>query len=119
MSVTSQNQRPLDLSILECPGCGGYLALESEAIKCMHCLHVFQQVEGIQQLFWPNVWTGNRVDVTDLVKAFYEDNPFPNYDTYDSVSSLAGKAEKGLFARMLDEQIPAGTRIIECGCGTG
>ena len=29
------------------------------------------------------------------------------------------KARKGLFAKLLDDQIPFGARILECGCGTG
>jgi 2-polyprenyl-3-methyl-5-hydroxy-6-metoxy-1,4-benzoquinol methylase len=35
------------------------------------------------------------------------------------VGSLIDKARKGVFARLLDDQIPYGARIIECGCGTG
>ncbi len=57
-------------------------------------------------------------DITDKVKAFYEDKPFPNYDDFDSVTSLISKAQQGYFARLLDEQIPPNAKIIECGCGT-
>jgi SAM-dependent methyltransferase len=53
------------------------------------------------------------------VKAFYEENPFPNYDEFDSKESLAEKANRGVFARLLDEQLPGGVRVLECGCGTG
>jgi 2-polyprenyl-3-methyl-5-hydroxy-6-metoxy-1,4-benzoquinol methylase len=58
-------------------------------------------------------------DVTDKVKSFYENNPFPNYDDFDDVSSLIHQAKEGIFARILDEQIPFGARILEVGCGTG
>jgi hypothetical protein len=34
-------------------------------------------------------------DVTDVVKVFYEENPFPNYDDFDSKESLAEKASAG------------------------
>ena len=34
------------------------------------------------------------------------------------MESLARKAREGVFARMLDDQVPPGIRIIECGCGT-
>ncbi len=67
----------------------------------------------------PNDWDGSKRDVTDDIKAFYEANPFPNYDDFDSAASLLDKARTGLFARLLDEQIPFGARVIECGCGTG
>jgi 2-polyprenyl-3-methyl-5-hydroxy-6-metoxy-1,4-benzoquinol methylase len=119
MPTTMINQRLIDVTILECPGCGGDLDIKGNVIVCTQCQQEFEQFDGIQQLFWPNEWSSNRTDVTNQVKAFYEGNPFPNYDACDSVGSLAAKAEKGLFARMLDEQIPSGARIIECGCGTG
>ena len=67
----------------------------------------------------PTTGTANKRDVTDDIKAFYEANPFPNYDDFDSAASLLDKARTGLFARLLDEQIPFGARVIECGCGTG
>ena len=70
-------------------------------------------------LFWSNDWGESRSDVTDTVRAFYEETPFPNYDEFDSVASLQRKASEGLFARLLDEQVPAGARVLEVGCGTG
>jgi SAM-dependent methyltransferase len=69
-------------------------------------------------LFWPTEGTSG-ADVTDVVKAFYERNPFPDYDDTDSLESLRSKAEGGMFARLLNEQIPHGSMILECGCGTG
>ena len=53
------------------------------------------------------------------MKSFYEETPFPNYDDFDSVGSLIEKARQGRFAKLLDDQVPPGTRILECGCGTG
>ena len=53
------------------------------------------------------------------MKAFYEENPFPNYDDLDSVGSLMQKAKEGIFAKVLDEQLPFGIKVLECGCGTG
>ena len=53
------------------------------------------------------------------MKSFYETNPFPNYDDLDSRESLASKARRGVFARLLDEQIPADSLVLEVGCGTG
>ena len=69
-------------------------------------------------LFWPTEWT-SKVDVTELVRSFYEQTPFPNYDDLDSPESLRLQAERGVFARLLTDQIPYGSRILECGCGTG
>ena len=69
-------------------------------------------------MFWPNNWDA-KTDVTDVVKSFYEENPFPNYEDMDSDWSLREKAEQGIFARLLDEQIAHGANVLEVGCGTG
>jgi 2-polyprenyl-3-methyl-5-hydroxy-6-metoxy-1,4-benzoquinol methylase len=57
--------------------------------------------------------------VTEIVKAFYEETPFPNYDDHDSVRSLMEKSRRGQYARVLDESIPYNSRVLEVGCGTG
>jgi carbamoyltransferase len=58
-------------------------------------------------------------NVTDIVRRFYEKTPFPNYDNVDNVRALLEKAGRGLFARLLNEQIPFDARVVEIGCGTG
>jgi SAM-dependent methyltransferase len=77
--------------------------------------------DGIPNLFVPAEFPPGKgiEDVTDLVKAFYEDTPFPNYDELDSRESLAAKARRGVFASLLDEQLPEGALVLEAGCGTG
>ncbi len=75
--------------------------------------------EGIPRLFvLDEVSTPGR-DVTEIVKSFYEETPFPNYDDLDSRDSLVKKAEKSVFAAMLMEQLPQDALILEAGCGTG
>ena len=76
-------------------------------------------VDGIPCLFAPNEWPQGRSDVTDMVKSFYEETPFPNYDDLDGRESLRTKASRGVFARLLDEQIPRPAMVLEAGCGTG
>ncbi len=95
------------------------LAASGDELACGGCGVSFPVSNGIPLLFAPNEWSGDRADVTDAVKAFYEETPFPNYDDFDSVATLVQKARKGIFASMLDEQLPPGVRVIECGCGTG
>jgi len=102
-----------------CPGCSGTLVRDDTGFQCRGCTQVYPDREGVPSLFAPNDWQGAKRDVTDEVKAFYEANPFPNYDDFDSAASLIDKARMGLFAKLLDEQIPFGARVIECGCGTG
>src|SRR5438093_9887951 len=111
------------LDLLCCPRCGHNLEPNSagseDAIACTACRQSYPISDNIPQLFWPNDWDVLKGDVTDVVKQFYEKTPFPNYDGFDNVSSLVEKARKGFFARLLDEQIPFGSRVLECGCGTG
>jgi SAM-dependent methyltransferase len=102
-----------------CPRCHGSLQIEQENLGCRDCGTSYRTENGIPLLFHPHDAKDQSRDVTDVVKAFYEENPFPNYDEFDSKESLAEKANRGVFARLLDEQIPGGARVIECGCGTG
>lgn len=57
--------------------------------------------------------------VTGRIRDFYERNPFPDYEGFEDVATLMERAQEGVFARLLDEQIPFGARVLECGCGTG
>ena len=49
--------------------------------------------------------------MTEIVKSFYEENPFPSYEDLDSSWSLREKAEKGVFARLLDAEISHGSML--------
>lgn len=105
--------------ILICPACGQKLHIQDNDLACMSCGKNFQCRSGIPHLFCPNNWEDSRADVTDAVKDFYEETPFPNYEDIDSTWTLRGKARKGIVARMLDDQILPGSLILEVGCGTG
>lgn len=61
---------------------------------------------GIPSFFVPNEWSKEQEDVTDIVKAFYEETPFPNYDDLDDRRSLKQKASAGTFGKLLDDQLP-------------
>ena len=111
-----------NIDILSCPACGGGLDFsDSSLFRCTSpdCRREFRQEDGVPRLFAPNEWDPNQPDITEKMKAFYEKTPFPNYDDFDSVGSLIEKARRGVFAKLLDDQIPFGARVIECGCGTG
>lgn len=80
----------------------------------------FPIVDGIPVFFSsPDSSAIGRDDVTTVVKEFYEETPFPNYDGLDSRESLSAKARRSVFASLLDEQLPEGALILEAGCGTG
>jgi SAM-dependent methyltransferase len=109
-----------NLHLFQCPICGGDLLLAEEGgIACEGCSHRFGSENEIALMFWPAEWHDPNQDVTEKVQAFYEENPFPNYEGLDSRDSLRKKAETGVFARLLDEQIPQRAHILEVGCGTG
>ena len=107
------------LDLLCCPGCGGDLGAETGGFKCSKCGHVFKCEDRIAFLFWPNQWESGKQDVTAIEQSFYEEHPFPNYDDADNVTTLADKARSGIFAHLLDEQVPVQATIAEVGCGTG
>ena len=109
-----------DLHLFRCPRCGASgLIFRGAALACAACSQTYPVEDGLPLLYWPNDWNPEQPDVTDAVKAFYEETPFPNYDDFDSIGSLAEKARQGIFARLLDEQVPPSARILEVGCGTG
>lgn len=111
----------LPLDLLRCPidGSGLNLSLNGDKLRCDQGGHAFAFEAGFPCLFAANEWSDGRQDVTDIVKAFYEVTPFPNYDGLDTRDSLRAKAAESIFARMLDEQTSHSANILEIGCGTG
>jgi carbamoyltransferase len=106
--------------VLRCPcGCGGSLHDAGASLVSTGCGRRFPVTDGIPQLFWPHDSADDPRDVTERVKAFYEETPFPSYDDHDSVRSLVEKARKGRYATALDAAIPYNTTVLEVGCGTG
>jgi SAM-dependent methyltransferase len=109
--------------LFRCPACGGELKAGPQELSCKSAAQngcpTYPVENGIPRLFVENEWDAAKTDVTEEVKEFYEKTPFPNYDDTDSISALIQKSRKGLFARLLDEQIPLGIKVLEAGCGTG
>ena len=106
------------LHLVGCPACQGALEEDSDRLICGSCQSKFAIQDGVSHLYWPHP-SPRPGDVTDVVRNFYESNPFPDYEDFDSLASLIDKAKKGVFARLLDREIPFGARVLECGCGTG
>lgn len=81
------------------------------------CQPVFPVEEGIIKAFLPH--PGFEGDVTALMKSFYEENPFPNYEENETVGSLIEKSYDRVFPEMLNRSIPFNAQVLEVGCGTG
>ena len=104
------------LDWLVCPACQGTLRFVHANLLCPLCNQSFGFDNGIPCLFWP---TSIEKDVSLLVKEFYEKNPFPSYDALDTTDRLVELSRKGIFARLLDNQISRTWLVLEVGCGTG
>ena len=117
--VAAQTLLERSIDMLACPYCGAGVRHDGDRILCQGCGKAFNIDSGIPQLFAPHDPAQQKGDVTQIVKAFYEENPFPNYDDIDNEQTLMEKARRGLFAKLLDEQIPQGAAVLEVGCGTG
>jgi ubiquinone/menaquinone biosynthesis C-methylase UbiE len=96
--------------LLACPACGGGLASDW---SCGDCGARFQAPDGIPNLRLPGD------DRTEIVRRFYESAPFPGYPPRDSLQGLRARAERNVFARLIDHAIPGDARVVEVGCGTG
>ena len=107
------------LNILSCPKCSCELKLKKEMLSCKNCGQTFSCEGDIPHMFYINSDKNDPRDVTEIIKSFYEETPFPNYDDFDDVAGLIQKSKQGVFAGLLDDKIPFGSIILECGCGTG
>jgi uncharacterized protein YbaR (Trm112 family) len=105
--------------ILQCPITGEPLVGVEDGWRSADGTRHYPVDHGIPHLFAPVDPTMSDRDVTEIVKAFYEETPFPNYDDIDSRETLVIKARQGSFAAALDEQLPEGAIVLEAGCGTG
>ena len=108
------------LPLVRCPIDGETLTWDRAGGELRDTNHRYPIRNGIPFLFAPRVAPGGpENDVTDVVKEFYEDTPFPNYDGLDTRDSLRTKARASIAAQLLDDQIPKTAKILEVGCGTG
>lgn len=108
-----------NIDIFICPVCRKEIEIIDDNIKCLNCHKIYKIENGISLLFVPNNWDNETEDVTETIKSFYEKTPFPNYEDSENIGSLIQKAKRGIFARLLDEQIPFNSKVLEVGCGTG
>ena len=113
--ISSQHEH-----LLACPACGGHLKspIGDRTLNCSQCHEEFGSDSGIPLPFWPRD-PMDHSGVTAKVKSFYEQTPFPNYESEDHISALKEKVERGIYVPLLDQQIPEDATVLEAGCGTG
>jgi carbamoyltransferase len=116
---SEQRVETLLADLLASPCCGVALDLGNAQLSCRECGHEFPVEEGIPRLFWPHDSHGEGSDVTEQVKAFYEETPFPNYQDHESLRSLIDKSRRGGYAHDLHRAIGFNGSVLEVGCGTG
>lgn len=93
-----------------CPLCGAALA----GPECA-CGERFANEDGVWDLYRP----GEAAQVTERVRGFYEERPFPDYRADDDRGALLRRGRANPFTRALDDHIPPRARVVELGCGTG
>jgi SAM-dependent methyltransferase len=96
--------------LLACPACAARLA---SGLTCRSCGASFDAPDGIPNLRLPGDAR------TETVRRFYQRTPFPGYPVRDSLLALRARAERSVFAQLLDQAIPGDARIADVGCGTG
>jgi len=109
-----------NIDMFVCPVCNSALRVSHRGttLECTLRRHSFKVEGGVPLMFLPNEWDA-KADVTATVQSFYDAQPFPNYDDLDSENSLREKAERGVLARLLNDQIAPRSKVLEVGCGTG
>ncbi|MGH9337542.1 MAG: class I SAM-dependent methyltransferase, partial [Vicinamibacteria bacterium] len=104
--------------LLNCPRTGQGMRLSGGAYVSEADPRVtFPIEEGIVRAFVPHEPTAG--DVSEAIKVFYEENPFPNYEGMEDVGSLIEKSVGRGFPEMLNRSIRPGATVLEVGCGTG
>ena len=64
------------------------------------------------------IQVGDKGDTAKLVEEFYTENPFPNYDTLETILDLKKKVEGNEFTINFKRLVGLGKRVIEVGSGT-
>ncbi len=93
------------------------LVLEGERFRCPATGQAFDFINGVPSLYMPPA--GQSEEVTNRVKSFYEENPFPSYEGLEEFAELVNKGTQNKFSADLLDAIGYNKMVLECGCGTG
>lgn len=105
------------LACLKTPGQDSGMERADGGLRCLKTGTVYPLINGVPSLFEPI--RGDGRDVTDRVKSFYEENPFPSYEGLEEFGELVSKGGQNPFSAQLLKAIGYNKTVLECGCGTG
>lgn len=108
------------LLCLKQPGASNETNLErvTDGFRCPSTGAIMPDVDGIPSLL-EGVGEDDAAGVTEKIKAFYEEYPFPSYEGVQEYGELVNRGQKNRFAQGLLDAIGHNKLILECGCGTG
>ena len=93
------------------------LVEEADGLRCTQTGEFFPAIDGVPALF-AGMSEQGRV-VTQRVKEFYEENPFPSYEGLEEFGELVKKGSSNSFSSQLLKAVGYNKIVLECGCGTG
>lgn len=107
------------LACLKAPGTGNDTTIvqDGDSLLCPQTGERFSFIDGVPSLF--RLPADDKRSITDKVKSFYEENPFPSYEGLEEFGELVNKGLSNDFSRRLLDAIGYNKTILECGCGTG
>jgi SAM-dependent methyltransferase len=109
---------PFDENIV-CPETGAPLEVAGDVLTSSGGPR-YRLAGGIPLLFIDEPASGPRPPanaVTHSVQDFYEDAPFPNYNSFDTLATFVRQADVG-FPRLMRNQLPLNANVLEVGSGT-
>jgi len=107
------------LPLLKVPEQGNQTDVEvtDDALRCRQTGDRYDFIDGVPSLIAPTQETSG--EIGKRVRSFYEENPFPNYESIGNFGDLVNKGYSNPFSRDLLKAIGSNKIILECGCGTG
>ncbi|MGY3513282.1 putative NodU family carbamoyl transferase/2-polyprenyl-3-methyl-5-hydroxy-6-metoxy-1,4-benzoquinol methylase [Bradyrhizobium sp. USDA 3051] len=108
------------LACLKQPGAPDESSLERipGGFRCPSTGATMLDVDGIPSML-ESVRKDDAAGVTEKIKTFYEEYPFPSYEGVQEFGELVNRGQKNGFAQGLLDSIGHNKLILECGCGTG
>jgi 2-polyprenyl-3-methyl-5-hydroxy-6-metoxy-1,4-benzoquinol methylase len=113
----TKERRLFDAEIV-CPVSGRPLFVDQEGLVDENAERRYPSEGGVSFLYAAEE-DDRPVAVTDAVREFYTEAPFPNYNDFDDVATFVKRAERSVFAAKLRSEIPINSKVLEVGCGTG